>query len=266
MLLAIDIGNSNCVLGLYHQQQWHKQWRIQSNTQSTSDEYAVLLQNLLKFSNVTFNDLSQIAICSVVPQLTELFYELFKHHCQLTPFLLQHDNQTIIDVRPQPANKTGNDLIANAIAAYLRYQQDCIVIDFGTATTLSAICKPGILLGGAIAAGIYTTINALVHNTSQLPEIAITQPSSIIGQDTVSAMQSGLILGHISMIEGLVTRMSAELEKPRVIATGGLSTTLAPFIKVIDDIDPWLTLEGCRLSIQKIKGVKSSFDTGYSVT
>ena len=246
MLLAIDIGNSNIVLGVNHQEKWQRQWRIQTNVKRMDDEYAVLFTQLFQQSNIRYTDFDQIVISSVVPQLTTMLATLLQQQTDIQPIIVNYAEQDYLQVCTHPPDKTGSDLIANGIAAYQYFQANCLVVDFGTATTISAIAEPGKFLGCSIAPGLHATIDTLVERTSQLPQIAIEAPATVIGNNTVHSMQAGLILGHLCMVEGLIQRMRAELNDPtaKVVATGGLATTLAPFTKIFDHIDEWLTLDG----------------------
>ncbi len=247
MLLAIDIGNTNIVLGVHHQAEWRQQWRVQTNNKRMADEYAVLFAQLFQQAHLTYASFTQIVIGSVVPQLTHVLAGMLQQHTQLAPIIVHHAQQPYITVCTDPPEKTGADLIANAIAAFARFKTDCLVVDFGTATTVSAIAQPGKFLGCAIAPGLHTICDALIEKTSQLPAIVLKAPPSVIGSNTVHAMQSGLILGHICMVEGLVERMRKQLGAgTKVIATGGLATTLAPLTTVFDVVDEWLTLDGLR--------------------
>jgi type III pantothenate kinase len=253
MLLAIDIGNTNIVLGIYHNQQWLKHWRVQTVKHRMPDEYAVIFLHLFQEISLSFTDFKRIIISSVVPQLTPDMIELFQSRTKITPLIVNHKTDTgiVLKTNPPEGAGTGSDLIANAVAAYHRLQQNCLVIDFGTATTIMAVQQPGILLGGAIAPGIATSLDALVSKTSQLPQIAFVAPQTAIGNNSIAAMQSGLVLGHLSLIEGLITRMKQEIAEPKVIATGGHARMLAHLSNCIDIVDPWLTLEGLKIIAER---------------
>ena len=147
--------------------------------------------------------------------------------------------------------QVGSDRIADAVAAYERFNSNCIVVDFGTATAFTVVAEPGEMIGAVIAAGLNTIADALVRRTAQLPQVELVPPPSVIGRNTIHAMQSGLVLGHIAMVEGLVSRIKAELGSAQVIATGGLSTVLAPHTDCFDAVDPWLTLDGLRLIAER---------------
>ena len=247
MLLAIDIGNSNIVIGVYDGQSWPHHWRVQTVRQRMPDEYAVLLRDFLGEAGLTLRHIDQTVLSSVVPQLTRGMADMLAAQTGHAPVLVSAKLDTGIQIVTDQPERVGSDLIANAVAGYARARGNCIVIDFGTATTLTAVAEPGEMRGVAIAAGLTTTADALVGRTAQLPQIELVPPPSAIGRNTIHAMQAGLVLGHIAMIEGLVARIKRELGGAHVIATGGLSTVLQPHTDCFDEVDPWLTLEGLRL-------------------
>lgn len=248
MLLAVDIGNSNIVVGVSRNGDWIHQWRIQTVHERTTDEYAVTFRSLLTVEGLTANDFDRVILSSVVPVLTGVFRALFKRWGYNDLIVLDHTTDTGLKIGVNPADTIGSDLIANAVAAWNRFNTNCIVIDFGTATTFMTVKEPGIITGGAIAAGLEVTMRALVGNTAQLSEVPMEPPTSVIGTNTRTAMQSGLFIGHICMIEGLVERLKQELPgKSKVIATGGLSEVVGPHTGCFDVVDSWLTLDGLRI-------------------
>ena len=259
MLLALDIGNTNIVIGVYHQAQWLHHWRVETVASRMPDEYAIIFRQLFASAQIQYSDFSQIIVSSVVPQLTHGIVSQLNQYADVNPQVLSTDKLKNFAVATEPAQATGTDLLANGIAAYHRYRRDCIVVDFGTATTIMATRSPGVFQGGAICAGLHTTIKALVSETAQLPFVALQAPPSIIGNNTVHAMQSGLIWGHLSMVEGLVARMKSALANDAVVvATGGLATLLAAHTDCFDAVDPWLTLDGLRLAISEYMHVGST--------
>lgn len=251
MLLAIDIGNTNIVIGVHDTQTWTHHWRVQTVRQRMPDEYAVLFRDFLSEAGLKLTDIRHTVLSSVVPQLTSGIAGMIASHTGHPPLLVSAAIDTGIRIVTDQPERVGTDLIANAVAGYDRTRGNCIVIDFGTATTLTAVAEPGELRGVAIAAGLTTTADSLVSRTAQLPQIELAPPPSVIGRNTVHAMQAGLVLGHIAMIEGLVARMKRELGEARVIATGGLSTVLRPHTDCFDEVDPWLTLDGLRLILER---------------
>ena len=252
MLLAIDVGNSNIVLGISRNGEWIHQWRIQTVHERTVDEYSITFRSLLMSEEIAVQDFDQIILSSVVPALISVLKTMFLRWGYEGLIVLNHDTDTGLAVDVNPKDTIGSDLIANATAAWNRFKTNCIVVDFGTATTVMTVKEPGIIAGGAIAAGLGVTMRALVGNTAQLSEVPMEPPDSIIGTSTKMAMQSGLFVGHICLIEGLVKRMKQELGgQVKVIATGGLSEVVGPHTSCFDEVDSWLTLDGLRLIAQR---------------
>lgn len=247
MLLAIDIGNTNIVLGVYNTTHWQHHWRIQTLHDRMPDEYAALFGQLLSEAGLRFSDFKQVIISSVVPQLTQGFYDMVASRSGIKPLILTINLDIGIQVQTDNPFRVGSDLVADAVAAYDRFQTTCIVVDFGTATTFTTVIQPGIMIGTAIAAGLHVTIDALVSRTAQLPNIELVPPPSVIGKNTIHSMQAGLILGYVAMVEGLIDRIQHEIGPAKVIATGGLSQVIGPLTTYFDEIDPWLTLDGLRL-------------------
>jgi type III pantothenate kinase len=246
-LLAIDIGNTNIVFGVHDGDRWAHTWRVQTVRERMPDEYAVMFRTFLGEAGLEMRQLEQTVVSSVVPQLTAGLCEMVTQQTGFRPVVIGARINTGITIKTDDPNRVGSDLIADAVAAYARFRSNCIVVDFGTATTFTAVAEPGAMVGVAIAAGLNTVTNALVERTAQLPQIDLTPPPSVIGRNTIHAMQAGLVVGHVAMVEGLVSRIKAELDGARVIATGGLSTVLAPHTDCFDAVDPWLTLDGLRL-------------------
>lgn len=251
MLLALDIGNSNIVIGASNNDEWLHQWRIQTDTGKTSDEYAVLFRNIFDDVGISYQDFTKIIISSVVPQLTEAINTVFKKRTGIEPLILNDTIDTGIKVSAANPNSVGADLIADSVGAYAMFGENCIVVDFGTATTLMAVKEPGEFIGGAICAGIKVTVDALVGKAAQLSQIPLEPPVQVIGNNTVKAMQSGLVMGHICMVEGLIDRMKKEIGSAKVIATGGLSEKIGPHTDYFDVIDPMLSLDGLRIIMER---------------
>lgn len=252
MLLALDIGNSNIVIGASKNGEWVRQWRIQTDDDKTTDEYAVLFKNLFKDANLTYKQFNQIIICSVVPQLTQAIDAVFKKRSNTDPLILNGGVETGIKINTASPDTVGADLIADAVGAYDVFQDNCIVVDFGTATTLTAVKNPGELIGVSICAGLRVTIDALVGKAAQLSQIPLEPPPQVIGTNTMESMQSGLFLGHLCMIEGLIDRMRKQMNSAAgIIATGGLSGKVGPHTDYFDVINPMLTLDGLRLVMER---------------
>jgi type III pantothenate kinase len=252
MLLCIDIGNTNIVLGLWNDNKWAAHWRIRTAREQMPDEYFVLLQALLRETGHTMANINRAAIGSVVPPLTTVFADLFQRYASVEPLVVGPGVRTGLRIRIDNPVELGADLVANAVAAFDRFHSACIVVDFGTATTFSAVSDNGDFLGVSIALGLGVAAEALATRTAQLPRVSLAPPPAAIGKNTIHSMQSGLILGYVGLVEGLIRRIRSELGgQAQVIATGGLSETLAPLTDEIALVDPWLTLEGLRIISQR---------------
>nr|MBC7244832.1 type III pantothenate kinase [Chloroflexota bacterium] len=248
MLLCIDIGNTHITLGAWDKDKCLGHWRVRTVRDQTSDEYAILLKSLLREGGCKWTAINRVAIASVVPPLTIVFSELFRYYWGIEPLIVGPGVRTGLRIRIDNPVELGADLVADAVAAYHRLRNACIVVNFGTATTFSAVSKTGDFLGVAIAPGLELAAEALASFTAQLPRVALVPPPAAIGKNTVHSMQSGLIFGYVGLVKELLQRIRAELGgQAVVIATGGLSSTLAPLIEDIDIVDPLLTLEGLRL-------------------
>ena len=250
MLLAIDIGNTNVTLGLWDGQTWANQWRLRTDRARTADEYGIMLKMLLHEAEVA-TAVSRVAMSSVVPPLTAVFTQLIERYLNLTPLRVNAALDTGIAIRTDNPPEVGADRIVNAAAAAHLYPGPSIVIDMGTATTFDVVSKDHELLGVVIAPGLQLAANALTAGAAQLSGVALEAPPHVIGRNTVHAVQSGLIFGYASLVEGVVQRLLREHpnreEKVNVIGTGGLINLITPHTTVIDHIDPWLTLTGLRL-------------------
>ena len=253
MLLAVDIGNTNVVIGISSGDEWLHQWRVQTVTDRTPDEYSVIIDNLMKQSDCSFDGVEMVIISSVVPQLTPAFRNILEKKSGIESIVLDGTLDTGITITARDPRTVGADLIADAVAAYDYFGETCLVVDFGTATTVMAVRSPGELLGGAIGSGLKLTTDALVHRAAQLTQIPLEPPESVIGRNTVEAMQSGLVLGHLCMVEGLIDRMRKELGSAKVMATGGLAQKVAPYTEYFDAIDRTLTLNGLRIIAERQK-------------
>jgi type III pantothenate kinase len=248
MLLAIDVGNTNTMLGLYQNKKWIANWRIASDRAKLPDEYAMLLKSLFDFTGFKWKDISGVALASVVPQLTTTMVEMSHRFLEQDPLVISPDINTGVRILIDYPAEVGADRILNALAAHRIHGSPAIVVDFGTATTFDAISQQGDYLGGAIAPGLGIAAEALFSRTAKLPHIQLTAPPSAIGRNTVHAMQSGLVLGYVGLIEGLIERIRIELGgQAKVIGTGGLAMLLARETKAIEIVDQMLTLEGLRL-------------------
>lgn len=248
MLLAIDIGNTNLTLGLYEGDQLGPHWRLATDHARMPDEYGLQLLGLLQHAGKSAKDLTGISLASVVPQLTARVIQACREYLKLEPLVVDTGVKTGIRIRYEDPKAVGADRVADAVATLRLYGGPACIVDFGTATTFNALTKEGDYLGGAITAGINLAADALFTHAAKLQRIDLQRPPSVIGRNTVHAMQSGLLFGYVSMVEGMVARFRSELGgEMKVIATGGLAEIIAQETKVIDVLAPWLTLDGLRI-------------------
>ncbi|MBQ5587943.1 MAG: type III pantothenate kinase [Selenomonadales bacterium] len=252
MLLVVDIGNSNIVLGTYENKELKRHWRISTDRQRTGDEYGMLINNLFNFHQLRLEDIEAIIISSVVPSLIVPFSKMCERYFHIKPLVVGPGTKTGICIKYENPREVGADRIVNAVAAYHKYGGPLIIIDFGTATTFCALTEKGDYLGGAIAPGIGISSEALFQRTSKLPRIELKRPKSVICRNTVTSMQSGIIYGAAGQIDEIVRRMKEELGgEAKVIATGGLANLIAEVSSTIDAVEPFLTLEGLRLICER---------------
>lgn len=248
MLLAIDIGNTNIVLGVFESDRLVESWRVGTKTQITSDEYAMILRDLFGFTGLSFGQIDGAIISSVVPPLLPVMSEMSRRYFGIEPLIVTNEVKTGIRLRYDNPKEIGADRIVNAAAAYSIYGGPVIIVDFGTATTFCAVTTEGDYLGGAIVPGIKVSAEALFQRTAKLPRVELAKPPSIIGKDTISAIQAGIIYGYAGLVDGIVERMKKELDsRAKVVATGGLAEIVAPETRSIESVYPSLTLDGLRL-------------------
>lgn len=248
MLLAVDIGNTNIVLGVFAGEEMEAHFRIQTDSNKMPDEYLLTLKGLFDARGIIPAGITRVVVSSVVPSLTETLVEAVRFLSEAP--LLTVTPYVKMNVRIETPNpeEVGSDLIANAVAAYDRYAGACITVDFGTALTFTAVSEDGVFKGAAIAPGLKTASRALSLHTAQLPDVELVVPESAIGENTIHALQAGIVVGYTGLVDRILQKMKAELgEDVSVIATGGLSGSLAAEILQIDAIDPWLTLQGLRV-------------------
>ena len=248
MLLAIDVGNTNLTLGLFEGSQLGSHWRLATDHARMPDEYGLQLLGLLEHIGKTPADLTGISLSSVVPDLTSRIVQACREYLKQESFVVDTGVKTGIRIRYEDPRAVGADRICDAAAVLKLYGGPACIIDFGTATTFNALTKDGEYLGGAITAGINLAADALFTHTAKLQRIDLQRPPSVIGRNTVHAMQSGLLFGFVSMVEGMVTRFRSELGSDmKVVATGGLAELVSKETKVINILAPWLTLDGLRI-------------------
>ena len=248
-LLAIDIGNTNVHLGLWRDHAWRPAWRARTVPDKMPDEYAVLIRSFMEGDGLSFDQISGVVIGSVVPRLTAAVLELSRRPIGIEPLVVTNQTRTGIVVDIDQPEQAGADRIVNSAAVHALYGGPAIVIDFGTATTFDVVSADGAYQGGAIAPGINLAHDALVSRAARLHKIDLVPPPSPIGRNTIHAMQSGIFLGYVSLVEGLVQRIKATMndERVKVIATGGLAPVFQAQTDVIDLIAPELTLDGLRV-------------------
>lgn len=252
MLLVVDIGNSNIVLGTYENKKLQQHWRISTDRQRTGDEYGMLINNLFNFHQMKIEDIEAIIISSVVPSLIVPFTKMCERYFHVKSLVVGPGTKTGICIKYENPREVGADRIVNAVSAYHKYGGPLIIIDFGTATTFCALTENGDYLGGAIAPGIGISSEALFQRTSKLPRIELVRPKSVICRNTVTSMQSGILYGAAGQVDEIVRRMKDELgQNVKVIATGGLANLIAEVSSTIDAVEPFLTLEGLRLICER---------------
>ncbi|GAB4502705.1 MAG: type III pantothenate kinase [Anaerolineales bacterium] len=248
MLLTLDLGNTNLTIGLYNGETlaWH--WRLATDHQRMPDEYGLQLLGLLNHAGFSPAALTGVALASVVPPLTGRLAQACREYLKSEPLVVDAGVKTGVRIRYEDPRAVGADRVCDAAAVLKLYGGPACVVDFGTATTFNAITREGDYLGGAITAGINLAAEALYTHAAKLPRIDLQRPPNVIGRNTIHAMQSGLLFGYVSMVEGMVGRFRAELgPEMKVIATGGLAEVVAQETSLIQYIAPWLTLDGLRI-------------------
>lgn len=252
MLLAVDIGNTNITLGAYNSNILEFTARLATDTRKTDDQYAVEIKQLLSLYGIEPADIEDCIISSVVPSVGKSISRAVSKLCQIIPLTLGPGVKTGLNIKIDNPAQLGADLVAGAVGAIDAYKMPCVIIDMGTASTVSVLDRNGAFLGGVIAAGVRLTLKALTENTAQLPAIPIEAPKSVIGTNTTESMQSGLVYGTASMIDGLLEKITAELgETPTVLATGGLSKEVISHCKTNIIYNENLLLEGLRVIYEK---------------
>jgi type III pantothenate kinase len=248
MLLVIDVGNTNTVLGLYDGDELIIDWRIRTVVDHTVDEYGMLIYNLYKNSKLSPRAIKAIIISCVVPPMLHILEPLCKKYFNIKPMIVGPGIKTGMPIFYDNPREVGADRIVNAIAAFEKYGGDIIIIDFGTATTFDYVSLKGEYMGGCICPGIMISTDALFHKAARLPRVEIIRPKTVIGKDTVSSMQAGILYGYAGLVDGLVERIRTEVKsESKVIATGGLAKIIASETKSIQHIDDMLTLEGLQI-------------------
>ncbi len=252
MIFVMDVGNTNIVLGVYKEDELVAHWRLSTNRQATADEYGMTIQNLFSFHGLDSKEIHAVIISSVVPPLIDSLEKMTRQYFHIEPVIVGPGIKTGIRIMYDNPKEVGADRIVNAVAAYEQYGGPLIVVDFGTATTFCAITKQGDYLGGAIVPGIGISMEALFQRAAKLPRIELVKPKTVIGKNTVSSMQSGIIFGYAGLVDKMVNRIKEEMNSQAyVVATGGLSELISSEAATIDTVNPFLTLEGLLILYKK---------------
>lgn len=248
MLLVIDIGNTHVVFGIFKNEKLIGEWRIATHLHKTSDEYGILFADLLKAGKITVSKIKGAILSSVVPPLTPVFQEMTERYFSLAAMVVTHALKTGLKIQYDHPKEIGADRIVNAAAAYRLFGGPVVIVDLGTATTFCVVSERGDYLGGAIAPGLTISAEALFARAAKLPRVELSKPKSVIGRDTVTSMQSGIIFGYVGLVNEIVHRIQAEIGREAlVVATGGLSSLIASECKTISKVRPTLTLEGLMI-------------------
>jgi type III pantothenate kinase len=261
MLLAIDVGNTNTVLGLYRldgaKPELAAHWRVTTHRAQTADEYGVLFVNLFEMNGMKPSQVAHIIISSVVPPVEGTLRDVCQSYFHTEPLFVEPGIKTGMPLLVENPAELGADRLVNAIAAFERYGGPCVIVDFGTATTFDVVSAKGEYLGGAIAPGLGLSADALFSRAARLSRVEIKRPEKVIGTNTVTHLQSGLYYGYIGLVDGILERMIAELGAPaRVIATGGLARQIAEDSRFIAEIDDMLTLDGLLILFERNRAAK----------
>ncbi|HEX9058669.1 MAG TPA: type III pantothenate kinase [Clostridia bacterium] len=255
MIFVLDVGNTNIVLGVYEGKKLISSWRMSTDKQKTSDEYGLYFVSFLKSENLDINNVEAILIASVVPPIMYSLEHAVRKYFKKEPIVVGPGIKTGINIKIENPREVGADRIVNAVAAFDLYRSPLIIVDFGTATTFCAVSSKGEYLGGVICPGIKIAAEALYQKTAKLPKIELIKPENVIGKNTITSMQSGIIYGYVGQVDYIVDRIKKEMKEEgiKVIATGGLSRLIASESETIQEINPLLTLEGLRIIYERNK-------------
>ncbi|MFO7247471.1 MAG: type III pantothenate kinase [Bacillota bacterium] len=252
MLLVMDVGNTNIVIGVYEGRELRHHWRVHTDRDKTEDEYGLLIRALFDHAGLTFSDIEAVVIGSVVPPLMYALERMARKYLGREAMVVGPGIKTGVNIKTENPKEVGADRIINAVAALHLYKPPLVIVDFGTATTFDVIDERGDLIGTAIAPGLVIAAEALFQKAAKLPRIEIVRPSHVVGRNTVTAMQSGVYFGYVALVDGLVSRIRRELKAPAtVVATGGLAELVAAESETIDIVNPFLTLQGLQLLYER---------------
>jgi type III pantothenate kinase len=257
MLLVVDVGNTNTVIGVFEPgtNTPRAHWRVETRKGRTGDEYAATLRELFGIAGLSWPGVTAGIVATVVPPVLFSVEELFRRHLGCVPLIVGPGLKTGMPILYENPREVGADRIVNAVAAYERYKQGCVIVDFGTATTFDLVTPKGEYVGGAIAPGITTSADALYEAAAKLPRVEIARPSSVVGRNTVASMQAGLYYGYVGLVDEIVSRMTKSVDHPvKVVATGGLAPLIAKDSRTIEEADEMLTLDGLRLLYERNRG------------
>jgi type III pantothenate kinase len=248
VLLAVDVGNTQTVVGVFDDARLVEHWRLATEAERTADELAALIARLLELNELTLDDVSGVCLSSGVPALVRSYTELAERYASAPLLVVGPGTKTGVPIRYENPHEVGPDRVVNAVAARERYGAPCIVVDFGTSTNFDAVSAAGEFVGGVLAPGIEVSMDALFARAARLTKVEFEAPERAIGTSTKAALQAGVVFGFAGQVDGIVERIRAELgDGARVIATGGLADLIAPHSNTIELVDPLLTLEGLRL-------------------
>ncbi|MBW7454392.1 type III pantothenate kinase [Paenibacillus sepulcri] len=252
MILVIDVGNTNIVLGVFNEKKLVQHWRLSTNRSATVDEYGIMIHNLFQFAGFKLEQMEGVIISSVVPPLMRTLEQLCAKYLRKMPHIVGPGVKTGLNIRYENPREVGADRIVNAVGGIEKYGSPLIIVDFGTATTFDYIDAAGDYLGGAIVPGIGISTEALYQRAAKLPRIELVKPKSVIGRNPITSMQAGIIFGYAGQVDGIVRRIRTEFNvNPRVIATGGLAELISSESETIEEVDPLLTLEGLRIIYER---------------